>query len=86
MSKKILNFSTYPLLLAVIPWLYFIFAELLTPAAATIVVPLVYLAYFASIVLAVMVIRRKGPQTIRCAQIALALDILFLLLVVLTMP
>ncbi len=82
MNKRTPNLSTYSLVLAVVPWLYAFFAELLTPAIATIVVPLVYLSCFASIFLAIIAIRRKGEQSIRLAQIALAINLLFTLTVI----
>jgi hypothetical protein len=69
-------------MLAVIPWFYAIFAEFLKPAIATIVVPLAYLSCFASIVAAIIVIRKKVTQNIRMAQLALALNLLFLLVVI----
>ena len=76
MNKRILNLSTYSVVLAVLPWFYAIFAELLTPAIATVAAPLAYLSCFASIVVAIIVIRRKGVQSIRLAQIALAINLL----------
>jgi hypothetical protein len=39
------------------------------------------LSCFASIVVAIIVIRRKGEQSIRLAQSALALNLLFILVV-----
>ncbi|HBG78257.1 MAG TPA: hypothetical protein DDW84_05325 [Phycisphaerales bacterium] len=82
MNKRILNLSTYSVVLAVVPWFYAIFAEFLTPAITTIVASLAYLSCFASIVVAVIVIKRKDKQSVRLAQIALALNLLFILVVV----
>jgi hypothetical protein len=82
MIKRTPNLSTYSVVLAVIPWFYAIFAEFLAPAIAIIVASLAYLSCFASVVVAIIVIRRKGEQSIRWAQIALALNILFILVVI----
>ena len=82
MNKRKLNLSTYSVVLAVIPWLYPIFAELLTLAIATVIAPLAYLSCLASIVVAIIAIRKKGEQKIRLAQIALAINLLFILVVI----
>ena len=85
MNKRTPNLSTYSVALAFVPWLFAFFAELLTPAIATIVVPLVYLSCFASIVVAIIAIWRKGVQSTRLAQIALAINLLFILTVIYTL-
>lgn len=82
MDKRTLSLSVYSLVLAVIPWLYAVFAELLTPVIATVAVPLAYLSCFASIVVAIISIKRKAEQSIRLAQIALAINLLFILAVI----
>ncbi|MGB8227071.1 MAG: hypothetical protein WCE45_09470 [Sedimentisphaerales bacterium] len=82
MNKKILNLSTYSLISGIIPWLYAIFAELLIPAITMIAAPLAYLSSFASIIMAIIAIRKKTEQDIRLAQIALASNILFILVVI----
>ena len=79
--KRILNLSIYSAVLAVVPWCYAIFAELLTPAISTIVATSAYLSCFASIVAAIIVIR-KSEQSIRLSQVVLALNLLFILVVI----
>jgi len=85
MDRKSLNLPVYSIALSVVPWLFAIFAELLTPATAMVVVPLAYLSCFASIVLAVIAIRRKTKQNIRLAQIAVVANVLFVLAVIVSL-
>jgi len=77
MDKKSSSLPAYSIALSVVTWLSFIFAELLPQAIARIVVPLAYLSCFASIISAVIAIRRKTEKNIRLAQIALVLNVLF---------
>lgn len=78
MNKRILNLSACSLMLSIVPWLYAIFAELMVPVVAMIMVSLAYLSCFASIIMAIIVIRKKAGQNILLAQIALVLNILFI--------
>jgi glucan phosphoethanolaminetransferase (alkaline phosphatase superfamily) len=79
MDRKSSNLPVYSLALSVVPWIFAVFAEFLPQAIGTIMVPLAYLSCFASIILAVIAIRRKTEQNIRLAKIAVVLNILFLL-------
>ena len=79
MDRKSLNLPVYSIVLSVVTWLFAIFAELLPQTTGTIVVYLAYLSCFASIILAVIAIRRKTGQNIRLAKIAVVLDALFVL-------
>jgi len=77
MNKRASNLPVYSLALSVVPWLSLI-AEFLPQTAAMIVVCLGYLSCFASIILAIIAIRRKTEKNIRLAQIALVLNIVFI--------
>jgi len=79
MDRKSLNLPVYSLELSIVTWIFAILAEFLPQATGTIVVCLGYLSCFASIILAVIAIRRKNERDIRLAQIALVLDVLFVL-------
>lgn len=76
MDKKSSSLPAYSIALSVVSWLSLI-AEFLPQATATIVVCLGYLSCFASIILAIIAIRRKTEKNIRLAQIALVLNVLF---------
>jgi len=78
-DRKSSNLPVYSLALSIVTWIFAILAEFLPQATGTIVVYLTYLSCFASIILAVIAIRRKNERDIRLAQIALVLDVLFVL-------
>jgi hypothetical protein len=80
MDKKSSSLPVYSIALSIVPWLTLI-AEFLPQATAMVVVCSGYLSCFASIILAIIAIRRKTEQNIRLAQIALVLDVLFVLAV-----
>jgi len=81
MAANKLNLPLYSLLLSLVPWFYYIFAELLPPFVVMRLAPISYVCMFVSIVMAIIAFGKKLKYS-KLALTALSLNILYIVMVI----